>query len=98
MAELLKSHCVVVMDSWACCACIAAGVSVTASGINVYKVLKTHLAVRVYEGLSVDSAWGVINADRSTNPVVHQHIPPDMPRVRGTGATSVFGGGVVTVD
>jgi len=57
------------------------GLSVGVRGVDVYCYKYATDSIVVYEGLSLDAAWGIINGDRAVKPVVCQHWPLDTPKV-----------------
>jgi hypothetical protein len=51
----------------------AAGVASSTSGLSVFVFNRASQTMRLFNGLSEDGMWGIINADRSAKPVVYLH-------------------------
>lgn len=49
--------------------------------VTVMRYAPARCAVLLHEGLTLDAAWGLLNADASSPPVVYIHRPMDVPQV-----------------
>lgn len=56
---------------------LCTGLSITSRGFTVMQYSPLTSSIVVYEGLTLDAAWGYCSMDRSTTPVVYMHRPHD---------------------
>lgn len=75
---------------------LAAGVSLSSTGFNVYVLNRSTNVISVYRNLPQESVWSLLSTNGSKNPVVYLHWPLDQPDV-SNGCTRQLTGCVADV-